>query len=92
MGGGKTQRDENVIIPEMGAGKYWYVDPRAGAPQQPGQTGYTVNTEASKRSTELIDALQRLISEPKQDIPNEEMLRMWETQRQMLPRGTQPSF
>lgn len=32
---------DNVIIPETGAGRYWYVDPRAGAPYNPAsQIGY----------------------------------------------------
>lgn len=30
----------NVIIPDLGAGPYWYVDPRAGQPQQPEYSGF----------------------------------------------------
>jgi hypothetical protein len=33
--GQQSMQDPNVIIPDVGAGRYWYVDPKAGLAQQP---------------------------------------------------------
>lgn len=56
--GGTEDRKQQVIIPETGAAKYWYVDPRAyGAPAHEDQ------------GDAMLDALKRLLEGSQQYQP-----------------------
>jgi hypothetical protein len=84
MGGGSNSGDQsNVIIPELGAGKYWYTDPSASG----------VPTPANAQQFDPA----RYADEQGHDRPDpqsEELMKLQEALRRIgvLPEGVQPSF
>ena len=70
MGGDDPNRNQsgNVIIPDTGAAKYWYVDPSAkpfDPMQSAQQTHDQPNDPQSEQLNALADALRRIGALPK---------------------------
>jgi hypothetical protein len=82
MGGG-NENQGNIIIPDIGAGKYWYTDPRASGVPTPANAQ---QFDPAKYADEQ--------GHDKPDPQSEELLKLQEALRRIgaLPEGTQPSF
>lgn len=84
MGGGNNSGDQgNVIIPELGAAKYWHVDPRAsGVPTPANAQQFNPAQYADEQGHD------------KPDPQSEELAKLQEALRRIgaLPSGTQSSF
>jgi hypothetical protein len=93
--GGDQRQQSNVLIPDTGAAKYWYVDPRAGNQQpSPSSTPFATITMSEEQRRKFLKAQYEAMQDAlkRMGVTHESQDGTYLIPTSLLPEGTQPQF